>query len=453
MDTDIDFSTWLNLTGFDEQAPTVPCFSSPQQDTEDNVLEYQGIGSFAFQPQHSNFQPTSPSNLDISHSLFHEGDTQTEDGCGRHGFCPQVFSNGTENLLFTGVAEPRPEDFLFTDEFFQSKDMAGMGTAYPMTRDSDLMASRASSNALGGGVPIFNLDDVHRTECSLDSTACSANITPVVRQSGQKRRGRLNPLQRSKAKAVQRIRACMLCRMSKESVRNPTEFRKSAFGQIRAELPRLRWSSANLSTYVVQVKLINAKSPNAFTLKLWCREFIPDLNDVPDLHLCSERGPRKQILPPYAIYDTDTAKQEIEAFAEQHMSLIEEQYLEQVSDDVTLLTRREAQRFAKLHHESAVVGALKIRNLATDRRFETLNGQELGIPVNEDNTAEKYGQRPLPRYVNHQLDIILYNFIIERHRRDVFARLNKLIFGKNAISAWYEIFLTVYMLLETLEFA
>ena len=135
------------------------------------------------------------------------------------------------------------------------------------------------------------------------------------------------------------------------------------------------------------------------------------------------------------------------------MPLIEEHLFKEASDEISLLTMREARRFAALHPGSALESVLKIRNLATHRRFEIYNGEQLGIPVILDKETKYFGQRPLPKYINHQLDIILNNFIIERHRKVVLARLKSIVFGRNAISAWYEVYLTIYVLLEVLECA
>ena len=135
------------------------------------------------------------------------------------------------------------------------------------------------------------------------------------------------------------------------------------------------------------------------------------------------------------------------------MSLIEEHLFKEASDELSRLTVREARRYAALHPESALESVLKIRNLATYRRFELFNGEQLGIPIVLDKEVKYFGQRPLPKYVNHQLDIILNNFVIERHRKLILARLKSIVFGKNAISAWYEVYLTIYLLLEILEYA
>ena len=135
------------------------------------------------------------------------------------------------------------------------------------------------------------------------------------------------------------------------------------------------------------------------------------------------------------------------------MFLMEEQLFKEVSDEVSFLTAKEARRFTRLHLESALGNVLNIRNLAIHRQSESYNGEQLGIPIMVDKESSYFGRRPLPKYVNHQLDIILNNFIIDPFRKAVLARLKSVIFGKNAISAWYEVYLTTYILLEILEYA
>ena len=81
------------------------------------------------------------------------------------------------------------------------------------------------------------------------------------------------------------------------------------------------------------------------------------------------------------------------------------------------------------------------------------NGEQLDIPLIEDEESIYFGRRPLPRYVNHQLDIILNNHVMDPLRKEILKRLKSTLIGKNKISAWYEVFLTIYILLETLESA
>ena len=144
-------------------------------------------------------------------------------------------------------------------------------------------------------------------------------------------------------------------------------------------------------------------------------------------------------------------------FTESIMPRVERYLFEQTSDEISRLIHAEARRFANQRPESAVASALKIYCVALCRDFEVTNGEELGIPTLPEKDAgvasRIAGRRPLPLYVNHQVDIILNNFIIERHRKAVLKRLNGIIFKRDAVSVWYEVFLTTFILLEILEHA
>jgi hypothetical protein len=116
-----------------------------------------------------------------------------------------------------------------------------------------------------------------------------------------------------------------------------------------------------------------------------------------------------------------------------------------------LLTLAEAKRYADSHSATTVQNALKIRDFAMKR--VALNDVEtLGIPVIDDKQSRHHNTRPIPRFVNIQVEIMI-NYIIDSHRKKVIRRLKSLIFGSKAIKAWFEIYLCIFLLLDTLEFA
>lgn len=119
-------------------------------------------------------------------------------------------------------------------------------------------------------------------------------------------------------------------------------------------------------------------------------------------------------------------------------------------DEILKLTLPEAHRYAELHDNGNIRHALKVRSFAV-RRLE-LHQSELDIPIIDDEECLHHGQRPLPRFLNYQVDIMM-NFVIDAHCKTVLRRLKCLIFGKNVIKAWYEVYLMVYLLLSTIEHA
>lgn len=119
-------------------------------------------------------------------------------------------------------------------------------------------------------------------------------------------------------------------------------------------------------------------------------------------------------------------------------------------DEIFMLTLAEAHRYAELYDNEAVRRALKIRNFAV-RRVE-LQQSDLDIPIIDDKECLHHGQRPLPRFLNYQVDMMA-NFVIDAHSKAVLKRLKSLIFGKDVIKAWYEVYLLIYFLLSTIEYA
>lgn len=55
-----------------------------------------------------------------------------------------------------------------------------------------------------------------------------------------------------------------------------------------------------------------------------------------------------------------------------------------------------------------------------------------------------------------QIDItmnLIIDLIVDRHRKAVLKDLKSLMFESDAVQSWYRVFLTVYILLSTIEFA
>ncbi len=82
--------------------------------------------------------------------------------------------------------------------------------------------------------------------------------------------------------------------------------------------------------------------------------------------------------------------------------------------------------------------ALKVRSFASRR---------IAVPE-----SPFHGERPPSHFMNMQIDITM-NLIIDRHRKAVLKDLKSLMFGNDAVQSRYRVFLTVYILLSTIDFA
>lgn len=114
------------------------------------------------------------------------------------------------------------------------------------------------------------------------------------------------------------------------------------------------------------------------------------------------------------------------------------------------MTLAEAHRYAERYDVSMIRKALKVRSFAS-RRI-AVQDSTLEIPKIDDPESPFHGERPPPQYLDMQIEITM-NLIIDKHRKAVLKDLKYLMFGNDAVQSWYRVFLTVYILLSTNEFA
>ena len=137
-------------------------------------------------------------------------------------------------------------------------------------------------------------------------------------------------------------------------------------------------------------------------------------------------------------------------FAAKAQPLLEENTIFNTNDEILKLTVAEARRYAGVHKNATIEHTLKVRCMAM--QTIVLHESDLQIPLAEDPNFMHPGDRPFPTFMLYQLDLTT-NEIIDEHKKLVMKQLNKLIFGSNAISAWYEVFLNIYLILSTIEAA
>lgn len=129
---------------------------------------------------------------------------------------------------------------------------------------------------------------------------------------------------------------------------------------------------------------------------------------------------------------------------------IEGHLVECSSDELFKLTLAEAHRYAERYDVSMIRKALKVRSFA-NRRI-AVQDSTLGIPKIDDPESPYHGEYPPPQFMDMQIDIMM-NLIIDKHRKAVLKDLKALVFASNAVQSWYRVYLTIYILLSTIEFA
>ena len=163
------------------------------------------------------------------------------------------------------------------------------------------------------------------------------------------------------------------------------------------------------------------------------------------------------LIPPFLAnasiqYDIANACKMCELHLDECQPFLERLIKHGTTDEILKITLAEANRYAILHDKSTIGNALKVRAFVL--RGQRIQDSALGseIPTVDDPHCKWHGQRPWPPYINYQIDNMA-NQIIDKHRKIVLKSLKSLVFGKNAISNWYEAYLNIYLLLSTLEHA
>lgn len=84
--------------------------------------------------------------------------------------------------------------------------------------------------------------------------------------------------------------------------------------------------------------------------------------------------------------------------------------------------------------------------------FDTpiLVGDTLNVPILRDKRSPIQGRYPVPSVLDFQLDTLCIHHM-QKLMKAVSRALKKVIFSKERQSRWYEIFLTIFVLLVSIE--
>ncbi|MCJ1404499.1 hypothetical protein MMC11_007725 [Xylographa trunciseda] len=341
------------------------------------------------------------------------------------------------------------------------------------------------------------------TEPPEKSTQASKVVTSSKTNGSKAKRQKLDPDQKQKVKRARGLGACLRCRIYREPCDENTPcgtctrkgasaviFRQPCFrekldsvvafrlgmllnssdtfvtityswlfyrvgnstqGQTRGVYPKVNWSAQDTTIRTIDLIYPHTKNKVSPILTLECRVFIPGSKDVTDLHWKSNGVEKELKIPPYAIFDVNVGYQAMERFLDQCQAALHESVICETSDEIMLLTLAEAARFSKTHSHTTIENALKIRDFAI-KRVALRPEDPLDIPIVNDEQSRHHNTRPIPRFVNIQIEQMV-NTIIDSHRKVVIKRLKSLIFGSGAIKHWFEIYLSIFLLLDTLEWA
>ena len=139
------------------------------------------------------------------------------------------------------------------------------------------------------------------------------------------------------------------------------------------------------------------------------------------------------------------------AFLHDQQDTFEQVTYHRTDDQILKWTLLEARRYANKHKFSCIDSALRMRCIAK-QVFSPLDCPQFGGPI-DDETWVHPGCTPFPVRMVDQIDLFM-NKAIDYHAKVVLRRIEQLV-GKISKTApgkiWFEVFLTVYLLLSTIE--
>ncbi|KAL4795137.1 hypothetical protein BDV19DRAFT_177499 [Aspergillus venezuelensis] len=338
----------------------------------------------------------------------------------------------------------------------------------------------------------------HRPGPSTPSNTSDQRITPTGQNPGanDKKRKRLEPDKRESVKRMREQGACLRCRSYKiqcdrghpcnnckavgtqliykepcmrVSIKDLMPFRAGNSGtkQRRSEFLEYKWSSEyqEMKHIVIQHPWQDFVSGYDIPrLHLRCRLFVPGQNDCLSETYESPDGKKMTIeFPPYACAKAD--KNEMRSAMSQYLdgsqSIAEIAMDFDHKDDLILLPLREARRYARKQSGNPSEGQLMVERalkiLATGYISEiqpTIVGDEtLDIPPVDDKSFKQHNQRLIPIAMDYQIDY-LYIEYMHQHLKPILSRLGRLVSKGTAAElkeSWFEIFLTSFVLLASLE--
>ncbi|KAK0735347.1 hypothetical protein B0T21DRAFT_184667 [Apiosordaria backusii] len=315
------------------------------------------------------------------------------------------------------------------------------------------------------------------------NTELDAHTSSLVPRKGKRKPN--TDAGRKKIKLVRRVGACIRCRIFKESCdentpcgrckialanakvyqlpcyREPLDnviaFRagNARAGKIRSEPMCPIWASDDPKprTVILSYPFKAPGSGAGSTLTVQCRQFIPKEWDVLEEPW---EIPTGEVITmkssPFAFYDQDANVASVADYIKATKADLLDESMDGVEDQLLRLTTAEATRYCLKFENSAVATAMNIRAASFFSRTKMImtGTNVLDLPYFGDSRFLLNGGFPVPGILDYQIDYLAIRYMLGQMELLV-KQLKKLIFTKNQRKSWYEVYLTVFVLLQSLE--
>ncbi|KAK3347095.1 hypothetical protein B0T25DRAFT_553622 [Lasiosphaeria hispida] len=290
----------------------------------------------------------------------------------------------------------------------------------------------------------------------------------------------------AKIKSVRRVGACLRCRIYRESCDENTPcgrciavsntakvFRQPCFrepldsviafragnaraGRVRSEPMIPRWASDDPTARSVALfypfKAAN-EDIGAIRLTVECRKFIPHEWDVLEEPWSLTTGEIVTLRSSaFACYGHDANLDAMSEYLKSTKEALLNESLDGISDDIIRLSAAEATRYCLKHEDSAVSLAMNIRAASYFSRTKMViaGPNTLELPYHGDTRFLVCGGIPVLGILDYQIDYLAISYMLGQMKL-LTQRLKKLIFSRDQKRAWYEVYLTTFVLLQSLE--
>ncbi|KAJ4292765.1 hypothetical protein N0V90_009428 [Kalmusia sp. IMI 367209] len=221
-------------------------------------------------------------------------------------------------------------------------------------------------------------------------------------------------------------------------------------GHVRAELPNLHWPKS------VNIKIVKLQWPfrtsmaNTPILTIDCEQFQPVKENLVEEYVVNGIV-RRVVLPPWACRDTKSAQENTKRFMAQCQNLLEDEIRETLDDPIMILTWNEVLRYRVTYNTPLITRALQIYagDMMNSRYPTTVEANVFGV-ADEEHTPYFFEKLPLPAQLILQIQTMI-GFVMVDIQADILKELKKRIYAQDRLKHWYEIFLTIFILLASIE--
>ncbi|RSL59738.1 hypothetical protein CEP51_013881 [Fusarium floridanum] len=228
-------------------------------------------------------------------------------------------------------------------------------------------------------------------------------------------------------------------------------------GQTDSVFPNPLWSVGNpIRTTAVTHFFERVDVALLPKLKLMCRQFTPTEGDILFEHYEDADGKVVVVeCPPVACINiaTKKTKEALEGYMQEIWPYAVREMLATSKDEIYRHGLTEANRLASMTNNPAPMLRQALEILACVHiNFDTpiLVGDTLDVPILKDKRSPIQGRYPVPSVLDFQLDTLCIQHM-QKLMKAVSRGLKKIIFSKDRQSRWYEIFLTIFVLLVSVE--